>query len=308
MMSKDGSRFISKLMRTAHPSLYWFEKHGPEFFYYYIKARCFLRQKPSLMHFIYITNTNCTLACKECHSWMPYYRHHHIENFDNFKIVMDKLLQAVDLIYCLRFQGGETLMVKELDRMVAYACAQKQICYVQVITNGTLLPSRELLTALRHPKALLSISDYSHIPRISDKLKTEAIKRLCREREIQCAHFITPPGATWIARYSIRAPFEPTDVEKSRINYEACWCVGGDPRQTLLFNGKIYLCPPAFYQHFNDPGFYLAPEEVINVKDSNPQEITRAIARFLSLEHFNLCSRCNAMELRGVRHVPGEQL
>ena len=309
MMSKDGARFILNLLGRAQPTLYWFEKRGPEFFYYYLKTRSFLLRKPSLLHFMYITNTNCTLSCKECHSWMPYYTHHHIENFDNFKTVMDKLLRAVDLIYCLRFQGGETLMVKDLDKMVAYACALKQICYVQVITNGTLLPSRELLDALRHPKALLSISDYSHIPQVVDKLKTATIKSLCkeREREVQCAHFLTAPGETWGPRYTIRAPYEPTVTDTAKNNYDACLCFGGDPRATFLFNGKIYLCPPAFYQHFNDPEFFLPPEEVIDVKNSGPRELRKAIYKILSGDYFNCCSRCNAWEMRGKRYVPGVQ-
>lgn len=197
MLTREAAKTVYEHLQSAQPFLYWFEKLGPGFFYRYFQMRYFFLKKPTLFSLIYYTTTNCTLACRECHSWIPYFHHRYGDNFDNFKLVIDKLLHAVDLIYYLRLQGGEPLITKDLDRMVAYACAQPQICYVQIITNGTLLPSDSLLQAMRNPKVLLSISDYSHIPQVRDKLKIEAIKKLCRERERDTVRaFSYPPGIT----------------------------------------------------------------------------------------------------------------
>lgn len=313
MLTREAAKTVYEHLQSAQPFLYWFEKLGPGFFYRYFQMRYFFLKKPTLFSLIYYTTTNCTLACRECHSWIPYFHHRYGDNFDNFKLVIDKLLHAVDLIYYLRLQGGEPLITKDLDRMVAYACAQPQICYVQIITNGTLLPSDSLLQAMRNPKVLLSISDYSHIPQVRDKLKIEAIKKLCRERErereIRCAHFLTPPGSRWIARLSIRPHLEPIDPEKARNNQRACWCFGAvQPRTAIMLNGTIYPCVPAYYGAINNPDFCLSDDEVVDVRNLDTRALTRAISRFLAKDFIPLCSRCNALEMSSVRHIPGEQI
>lgn len=58
-------------------------------------------------------------------------------NFDGFKVILDKLKYCVELKL---FSGGETLLVKDLLKMIAYA--KRKGIFVFLLTNGLLLDEK----------------------------------------------------------------------------------------------------------------------------------------------------------------------
>jgi len=159
---------------------YWFEKFGFKFFYRYFKFRYMLTKKPSLFHIEYKLTSVCTLKCKDCCHYTPYFKKHlKPVSFEQFKRDIDKLLKSVDKIYVLSLIGGESLLNKDLYKMVEYARKKKQILFLDITTNATILPDDNLVKTLANRKdEFVWISDYSVNPTLLPKLKLKEIQEI----------------------------------------------------------------------------------------------------------------------------------
>ncbi len=286
--------------------LYWYEKAGYNFYYYYLKIRTFLFRKPIFINFVYETNTSCTLRCKECHSYMPYFTKdtQYMSNFETFKKELDKLLKAVDILPSFRFQGGETLLVKDLAKMVEYACSKKQIQHIQIISNGTIIPSEELLYAMKNPKVLLSLSDYSINESIKNKLKYDEILKLCRENGVNAKHWLTKAGDKWVARVVIKNN-DSRNSELAIKNLRDCRCMS---TVVMLFKGKLHICPAAVYFATTTPDFIIPDGEVVDILNTPQKLLNKQIKEFANKDVFYLCGRCDTTAKNGITYQPGVQL
>lgn len=307
-MKKRWANTLLSEFHSWQKPLYWYEKLGHNFYYFYLKTREILTNKPTFVHFVYETNTPCTLKCKECHSYMPYFTKdsHYTVNFENFKKELDKLLKSVDIIASFRLQGGETLLVKDLAKIVKYACSKKQINHIQVISNGTVIPTVELLCAMKNPKVSLSLSDYSENNDVAPMCKHEEIVELCKKHSVNYQHTKSFGGNYWFARPQITNS-EFNSKELAIENLKNCWCFG-EPKSFILFNGEMHICAPSVYYKRNYPDFKFPQDEIINIMNINNKELTKKLKKFIDKEYYSLCSRCNAAKGVNERYTPGEQL
>lgn len=307
-MKKATAKILYEQIKYYEKFLYLYEKFGYNVYYYYLKFREFITGRRIPMNFVYITNTQCTLRCKECHTYIPYFnaQSHFMVDFDTFKKELDKLLKCLDIIVSFRFQGGETLLTKDLHKMVKYACSKKQIQHIQIISNGTIIPSQELIDAMKNPKVILSLSDYSCIENIKEKLKYEEILKLCSDNGVNAKHWLTKKGDMWVGRNLINNN-NICDKELSVKNFNQCFCFN-NPKVFLFAKGKLHICPPSVYLYLNKKDFKFPEDEIIDVINTKEKILTKQIYALMSKKYFCLCSRCNAFENKDVRHIPGEQL
>lgn len=121
-----------------------------------------------------VITERCTLKCKLCAEYSPFYRpqpHHSKEEVFRF---LDEIFSVVDSVGDLSFSGGEPLLHRDLWEMIEYAGRYiDRIGRLLILTNGTLLPDREKLLSLRKNEAVWNklrfhISDYG--PELSKKL------------------------------------------------------------------------------------------------------------------------------------------
>ena len=288
--------------------LYLYEKLGRNFYYYYLHLRNLLTRKQTPMNFVYMTNSQCTLRCKECHTYIPYFSQdmQYMVDFETFKIEIDKLLKSLDIIPSFRFQGGETLLVKDLAKMVEYACSKKQIQHIQIIANGTVVPSAELIEAMKNPKVLLSLSDYSCNEELRNRLKYDEIIKLCEAKGVNVKHWLTKAGDLWVGRNYIKDN-DKIDKELAIKNLAVCHC-SNSPKVIMFYRGKLYICPPAVYLANANPNFNIPEDEVIDVVNTPSKQLTQKINKLFSKEYYTLCGRCNAYENKDVKHKPGVQI
>lgn len=307
-MRKNEVKIIYNEIHCWQKVTNWYEKFGYNFYYYFLKIREFLTRKPTFIHFVYETNTQCTLRCKECHSYMPYFtkESHYMTNFDDFKNEIDKLLKSVDLILSFRLQGGETLLVKDLAKIINYACSKKQIQHMQIISNGTIVPSQELLSAMNNPKVILCLSDYSLNEDVAPKCKHEEIIKLLKENNVNYRHTKSFGGDYWVAKPTI-INNEIIDKEFSIKNLKACYCFG-IPKSYILFCGKIFICAPQVYYWKTNPDFKISKESFVDVINTTTKNLSPKIRKFTNKKYFDLCARCNTHQIKDYKMIPGEQL
>jgi hypothetical protein len=104
----------------------------------------------------------CTLKCKLCASYSPYYDVPPHFSSDLIAKTLASYFSIVDHVKQFSISGGEPFLHNELPKIIKnLLCYQNQFDVLEVITNGTLMPKDELLAALNQsPKTCVMIDDY----------------------------------------------------------------------------------------------------------------------------------------------------
>ena len=129
------------------------------------KIALFFTRKVSVPTMDFNITTRCTLKCRDCGSLMPLYTktQHYDETLESFKCRLDALLENVRCIYDFKIIGGEPLLNADFAEMVDYACSKKQILFITIVTNGTIIPSQKILDAFMRNshRIAVSVSNYT---------------------------------------------------------------------------------------------------------------------------------------------------
>ena len=181
-------------------------------------------------------NNKCTLNCEYCYTQMPYYKPEEKMNYDMDEIIirLDEFLDVVDYIPRLWILGGEPLLHPELHKLVSFLNgkkAQDKVAYADILTNGTILLSSEVIAALQENPLFwrVSVSPYG----VHSGKQYEVFSQL------------NEAGIPYFSRYMVYwqkfgQVIEPesTSEEYIRDKCENCIC-----RNLHLANGKLYQCP-----------------------------------------------------------------
>ena len=181
----------------------------------------------------------CTLRCKECNSYIPYNKGIAEDfRYEDMVSSVNKLLESYQTIANILLYGGEPLLYKELHRLVSVFSDNKQIEKVTVVTNGTLLPSNDLLTALCRPKVSVRISNYGELSKKKDELI--AILR-ARNVNIEITDF-----KYWNRNPTVDILYETNEQLREKV--KNCCSIA---KAMTIINGKIFFCGfSAFYDYF----------------------------------------------------------
>lgn len=106
----------------------------------------------------------CTLNCVKCASFIPYWKAKKHVDINNLKETINLFFECVDFVYSMDFYGGEPLLYNELGELILYVNNRygSKIGYLGIITNGTIIPNKELLEIMQKCNVGVSISDYSN--------------------------------------------------------------------------------------------------------------------------------------------------
>ncbi|MDR1204309.1 MAG: hypothetical protein LBL26_02365 [Peptococcaceae bacterium] len=114
----------------------------------------------TLERIIFVINQKCSLYCKNCDGYTPYLLNP--VNYDAGEIIQsaEVLFNAIGFIEYIDLMGGEPLLHKDLKVILNYFISSKNVNLVTLVTNGTIVPSSELLTLMQSSKFVCRISDY----------------------------------------------------------------------------------------------------------------------------------------------------
>ncbi len=176
-----------------------------------------------------VISSRCTLRCRYCANLMPCYKQPH--DFETAQLLQDieDLLQVVSRINVISVIGGEPLLHDGLAVILKRLVEEKRIREVLIVSNGTLLPSAELLPVLKHRKILLRVSNYyPHSKKLNELLD------VCREEGVRC-EVVSPvwhdPG------FSSTPETDPGELQR---RFQNCFA---QCREFL--DGEFHLCPPS---------------------------------------------------------------
>lgn len=240
--------------------------------------------KPVIPVMDFNITTRCTLRCKECGSMMPFYSNEqqYTIDFKQFKKDLDKLLGCVRKIYKIKLIGGEPLLVKDLEKMLEYACKKRKILRVEITTNGTIIPSDKLLEIAKkyRRKCSFNVSNYSSNKELKNLHCNEVIEKL-EENNIFHIH----SDYTWQRRgFIIKQNRCKNDIKRC---FEKCWqnwC-------TSVLDGKFYLCTRAAAIH-RLAGYNFMQDEFIDIRKESVKKARKKIIEFYRKDYFSVCDFC----------------
>ena len=268
-------------------SLHYLQKIAPQHSLLCHKAELFLRQyvlnKTEIPYVEMFVTTRCNLRCKYCSNLIPYLTVKEDERFEDVTEDLRLLLEKVDCIYRLKIHGGEVFLHPELKSIVEFVDSQPKIKSVRIATNGSIVPSQEVLGCLANSKAVVQISDYS----FTQNKREELLKALTANG----VKYIFLEGQEWRDMGEVAA--------RKESSYEEC----SIKRCVSLCDGKIYLCSrTAIIAKLG-----LCADEGINVGLPR-REFAKELKKLYSGKYSSACMMCDGDTERAQIIKAGEQI
>jgi len=235
--------------------------------------------------------TNCTLRCRGCCHFTPCFEKEAYTPASQIIEDCRRLLNGIQWVDIFRVLGGEPLLYPELTRVVEFLLQSPKIGFVEIVTNGTLAPKKELLALFPHKRLNILISNYgalsSHIGDFAAVPPTNLT--------------VLPTDQTWLDHGDLT--FRNRSEPALRKQYSCC-----DKDKAVLTDGKLFNCAcSAFGSRLG--AFSLAPDEYIDLREINdPQKLTARLLRQRRLGYYTACNYCNRGTDRLVSIPPALQL
>jgi organic radical activating enzyme len=117
----------------------------------------------------------CTLRCRDCCNLMQYFARPENADIDRMFDALDRLFGILEHIFEIRILGGEPFVNPEIHKYIERLRQhESKYTLITIFTNGTIVPGRETLKALKNDRITVRISDYKNprqkIARLADTL------------------------------------------------------------------------------------------------------------------------------------------
>lgn len=245
--------------------------------------------------------TACTFNCQYCNMLMPYYKEVKMYSYEMLCKDADMFFKLVDYVTSFVIIGGEPLLYGNLCSYLEYLGNKygSRIANIQLITNGSILPSKELLYIIKKYNIEIRISDYTLTIPYESRLK-EFINILENDQ----IKYIVFKQDEWL---DFGFPHEKISMgeTKEELRRHMLNCHG---MCHWLHNGKYYYCSSAWSANecglFElQEGDYLCLDEL--AKD--PQKGKEALLKFhigeLKHGYMSLCKYCRGFGANNNRTV-----
>ena len=127
---------------------------------------------------------------------MQYYEKPQMAEYELLTSSTDTILNNVDYVYEWRILGGEPFIFRNLAKYLLHLKKHSNYGNIIIYTNGTIVPNKELIYAIKESKSIVDISNYgSHSRKLEELticLKENEIPFACKEPEWTDSGRVTP--------------------------------------------------------------------------------------------------------------------
>ena len=229
-----------------------------------------------------VVTERCTLKCVNCSNLMQYYEKPNNSEEESLINNLDKILDTT-FVNSLRFIGGEPLINRSLGKVIKRTCEKwsNKVKSVEIYTNGTILPSEELIKACLNNPVTFYISDYG-----DKSKKLDEVLKLLNNHKIRSA---VESNLTWQDCGRV-LPYDKNNID---FKYANC-CVS---KTFSLLNNYLYSCPFSANFHNLYEGEEKTNRDSIFIPDKSKSELLNLI-RKIQVEDSPLsaCYYCNGRD------------
>lgn len=251
------------------------------------------------IHFIYnhdivffateslVPSTICNLNCRSCLNFNPYIRTPIVDEFTAVKQDIDIFFEKIDLVYRFQISGGETLLYKDLNKIIEYIGENysEKIIRFEVVTNGTIKPSTDVCKLLSKYKVTVFLDDYRNSISNGDE-KLKLVQKCFDEMNVK---YINNYVEKWICMYPAKEPHAEMGESELQEYYTKCL----SPFSTLR-DKKISGCNYAHYaakagieNDYENESF-----DLTKVNYNNRKELIEFRLRYNEKGYAEFCRKC----------------
>ena len=236
-----------------------------------------------------VVTEKCTLRCKNCANLMQYYdspQNAEISDIDAF----GNFIESIDKLLDWRILGGEPFCYPRLDELINRYSTNPKIVRTTIYTNSTLLPSQNVLRAMRDNDVVVHMSNYGLV---SSKLVQ--LDKVLSENGIR--HYIHDYSVWKNLGELVRRNYSINELEAVYANCVMATCY-------TFHKGKFWICPRA--AHGENMHYYSGKQdEFVDFNDSKDvlykrEQLENLLKRRKPIEACNYCSGSgkNSEEIR----------
>lgn len=252
----------------------------------------------------------CTLKCRLCCAYVPYYAKP-VPHYSCSEVTkaIKRFFELVDFTDICTLTGGEPFLHDMLPNILDYARQYRaRIGRLEVITNGTVLPSERLVQSLKAADARVLMDDYG--PSLS--VHASEIEEIFKESSVDCERRYnsdTEQGAYcngWVDL--LHFSDNPVSDRQAKSLFSRC-VQANELRCNPVISGKIYACPAYAFcvrqgKVKDDPQYFI---DLLD--DSLPLDVQkRKMKEFCQIDVLPSCAYCHGWLPESKRYVPAEQI
>jgi hypothetical protein len=128
-------------------------------------------------------NEKCNLNCSDCAALVPLNQEPETFNVETIINSLKSYCGAFDFVYRICIMGGEPFLHKDINLILESLLELNNVLFIDIATNGTVVPQKRTMDLLDQLGATIEISDYGDVSRKMNELIHE-----CQKRNI--VHFI----------------------------------------------------------------------------------------------------------------------
>lgn len=188
----------------------------------------------------FLPSTVCNLKCRHCLNFNPFAKKYFVREWDELVKDIDLFFSCVDHIMLFHVSGGEPMLYRYTADLIEYIDRKygNRIDTLRTVTNGTVVPSDEVLEKLSTCRFEVIVDDYREaVPQYN-----ENFDRLIKKLEEYKIRYKINKADSWIDLAPEATDFSDKTqewLEQHRTECSQSW--------QELRNGKLYSCNYAAY-------------------------------------------------------------
>lgn len=253
----------------------------------------------------FMPSTTCNLKCAQCLQFNPFLKDNYIRNWNDVVSDIDVFFECVDKVMLFQLSGGEPLLYKYTVDIIKYIDKKykDRIITLRTITNGTIVPSDDVLEAFSQCAVELVVDDYRDSVSQYNKNFDELISKL---KKYKIKHYINKADI-WIDLAPERTDYSFYTDEELQLHSEEC-----NHSWQELREGKLYSCNYAAYAEVAGLTCKDNSEETFDLKEfsnKKKKELVEFRLGYNSKGYTNFCKNCKGFNGENVEYVlPAAQL
>jgi hypothetical protein len=262
-----------------------------------------------LKHSTLAVALKCNLECRLCLAASPYYDNAPIYSYRLLSGTVDEYFKAVNYVEKFTLTGGEPLLNKALPDLIKYLEKHRpKIGFLEIITNGTIVPSENLVSACKdYGNMFFLIDDYgAKLSRNAGKaMAALAENGIDAKRRVYYGERAHLGGWVDFGDLTLKHEF----AEGAEKLYAECAYSRPDNLCFGIYGGKVSICSVS--RRCAEKGIIPADsDEILDLLgDSIPAGVKKDwFLKAQRRKSLNACRYCNGMTKNSTRHPAGEQL
>lgn len=191
-----------------------------------------LRNQSLSPSFTLVVTEKCNLSCENCAAFVPQNDNPKTFSADDLIESVKSICASFEFVYRVCIMGGEPFIHKELAKIIESISAIDNLLFIDIATNGTVVPPPRALDVIKRFGVGVEVSDYGVTSR-----KMKEVFELCEEKGIIFYH--QNYGSIQWGELGLIPQQKRSDADNSMHFLQ---CLEGLGTRNHVVDGKLHRC------------------------------------------------------------------